>query len=371
MAGAAARAPTARNCARSVAGTAFASARGMRTFGLLVAASLARRLAARRLLQPLRRAARPRLVRLGGVPLRLLGRPTTRWPPAAPRRTSASRSPTATRSTRCARPTTASPVVSLGGTSGLNIVVQSAAPGQTQLQLVDAQGKLVDQVTVTVTATARLAITQGLERRGAARARGLDADLPRHHRRRQPATRSSAPAPSASTLADPLRPPPCARPSATARLLRPGRRRHHHRARAVGVAGAADHHRAADRADERDRHGAAEHAATPAASTPTSTSSPTARPARSTARPAAGPSTTPPSSSRAQSLGVARVAGEDVDQVPPAARRHLQRHLRHRRRFDHRRPAPLDNLSRTCAAQRARISRGTPRAIRRRPGGPP
>lgn len=50
---------------------------------------------------------------------------------------------------------------SLGGANGLDIVAVSAAPGQTQLQLVDAAGKTVDQVTVTVTATAKLAMTQG------------------------------------------------------------------------------------------------------------------------------------------------------------------------------------------------------------------
>ncbi|HEX6835035.1 MAG TPA: hypothetical protein VF334_00605 [Polyangia bacterium] len=49
----------------------------------------------------------------------------------------------------------------VGGSNGLDLVVNSAAPGQTQLQLVDAGGKLVDQVTVTVTQTAKLALTQG------------------------------------------------------------------------------------------------------------------------------------------------------------------------------------------------------------------
>lgn len=49
----------------------------------------------------------------------------------------------------------------IGGTNGLDLVVNSAAPGQTQLELVDAHGKLVDQVTVTVTQTAKLAFTQG------------------------------------------------------------------------------------------------------------------------------------------------------------------------------------------------------------------
>ncbi len=50
---------------------------------------------------------------------------------------------------------------SLQGGNGLDIDVVSGAPGQTQLQLLDAGGKLVDQVAVTVTATAKLAITQG------------------------------------------------------------------------------------------------------------------------------------------------------------------------------------------------------------------
>jgi hypothetical protein len=49
----------------------------------------------------------------------------------------------------------------IGGTNGLDLVINSGAPGQTQLQLVDASGKLVDHVTVTVTQTAKLALTQG------------------------------------------------------------------------------------------------------------------------------------------------------------------------------------------------------------------
>lgn len=51
--------------------------------------------------------------------------------------------------------------VSLGGSNGLDIAVTSGAPGQAQVQLLDATGKLVNQVTVTVTATAKLAVTQG------------------------------------------------------------------------------------------------------------------------------------------------------------------------------------------------------------------
>jgi hypothetical protein len=51
--------------------------------------------------------------------------------------------------------------VALGGSNGLDIVVNSGTPGQTQVQLVDAGGKVVDQVTVTVTQTAKLAFTQG------------------------------------------------------------------------------------------------------------------------------------------------------------------------------------------------------------------
>ncbi len=49
----------------------------------------------------------------------------------------------------------------VGGASGLDLVVDSGSPGQTELQLVDAGGTLVDQVTVTVTQTAKLALTQG------------------------------------------------------------------------------------------------------------------------------------------------------------------------------------------------------------------
>jgi hypothetical protein len=51
--------------------------------------------------------------------------------------------------------------VALAGSNGLDIVINSAAPGQTQVQLVDVGGKVVDQVTVTVTQTAKLATTQG------------------------------------------------------------------------------------------------------------------------------------------------------------------------------------------------------------------
>ena len=51
--------------------------------------------------------------------------------------------------------------VALSGGNRLDLDVVSAAPGQTQVQLVDGSGKIVDQVAVTVTATARLAITQG------------------------------------------------------------------------------------------------------------------------------------------------------------------------------------------------------------------
>ncbi|HEY2745569.1 MAG TPA: hypothetical protein VGL86_13125 [Polyangia bacterium] len=51
--------------------------------------------------------------------------------------------------------------VSLGGANGLDVEVTSVSPGQAQVQLLDAAGKLVDEVTVTVTATARLAVTQG------------------------------------------------------------------------------------------------------------------------------------------------------------------------------------------------------------------
>lgn len=55
----------------------------------------------------------------------------------------------------------AAATVALGGSNGLDLSLTSLAPGQTQVQLVDATGKVVDQVTVTVTATARLTITQG------------------------------------------------------------------------------------------------------------------------------------------------------------------------------------------------------------------
>jgi hypothetical protein len=49
----------------------------------------------------------------------------------------------------------------LAGSSGLRVDVVSGTPGQAQLELIDAHGKLVDQVTVTVTATAKLAQQQG------------------------------------------------------------------------------------------------------------------------------------------------------------------------------------------------------------------
>jgi hypothetical protein len=44
---------------------------------------------------------------------------------------------------------------------GVNVGVVAGTPGQTQLQLVDANGKLVDQVNVNVAAVAKLAVTQG------------------------------------------------------------------------------------------------------------------------------------------------------------------------------------------------------------------
>jgi hypothetical protein len=51
--------------------------------------------------------------------------------------------------------------VALTGSNGLNIAVSSGSAGQTQLQLIDAHGKTVDQVTITVTETAKLSHTQG------------------------------------------------------------------------------------------------------------------------------------------------------------------------------------------------------------------
>jgi hypothetical protein len=60
---------------------------------------------------------------------------------------------------RSSNPSVASFTV-IGG-SGLDVSAVSAAPGQTQLQLLDGAGKLVDQVTVTVTATAKLTLIQG------------------------------------------------------------------------------------------------------------------------------------------------------------------------------------------------------------------
>lgn len=44
---------------------------------------------------------------------------------------------------------------------GVNVGVVAGAPGTTQLQLLDAAGKLVDQVNVSVVAVAKLAVTQG------------------------------------------------------------------------------------------------------------------------------------------------------------------------------------------------------------------
>jgi hypothetical protein len=51
--------------------------------------------------------------------------------------------------------------VAIGGGAGLSVSVVSGSPGQTKVQLLDAGGKLIDEVTVNVSATARLAITQG------------------------------------------------------------------------------------------------------------------------------------------------------------------------------------------------------------------
>jgi hypothetical protein len=49
----------------------------------------------------------------------------------------------------------------IGGSNGLNLALTSASPGQTQVQLIDASGKLVDQVTVSVTQTAKLNVSTG------------------------------------------------------------------------------------------------------------------------------------------------------------------------------------------------------------------
>src|SRR5205823_14052249 len=46
-------------------------------------------------------------------------------------------------------------------TNGLDLSATSGAAGRTDLQLLDGKGKLVDQVTVVVTATARLTQTKG------------------------------------------------------------------------------------------------------------------------------------------------------------------------------------------------------------------
>jgi hypothetical protein len=49
----------------------------------------------------------------------------------------------------------------LSGSNGLAVDVSSGRPGRADLQLFDAHHNLVDSVTVTVTATAKLAVTQG------------------------------------------------------------------------------------------------------------------------------------------------------------------------------------------------------------------
>ena len=86
--------------------------------------------------------------------------------------------------------------VALGGSNGLNVAVTSGSAGQTQLQLIDAHGKTVDQVTITVTETAKLSLTQGWT--GSAPL-VLEGSTQTFHVTTVDATRSSAPAPSAST----------------------------------------------------------------------------------------------------------------------------------------------------------------------------
>jgi len=156
----------ARNVAEScvpVAGTTFANASGMRTLGLLVVATL---------------AAFAMLASgcgLGGHSEGQLGHASFAWTeclfgcsvtdnPMAAGGAHAEISVSLAsgyhfNQVRSSNESVAT--AAIGGSNGLDLVVNSAAPGQTQLQLLDAGGKLVDQVTVTVTATAKLALTQG------------------------------------------------------------------------------------------------------------------------------------------------------------------------------------------------------------------
>lgn len=60
---------------------------------------------------------------------------------------------------RSSNPAVAS--AAIGGSNGLNLALTSASPGQTQIELLDNAGKVVDEVTVTVTQTAKLTVTQG------------------------------------------------------------------------------------------------------------------------------------------------------------------------------------------------------------------
>jgi hypothetical protein len=62
---------------------------------------------------------------------------------------------------RSSNPSVATFALGSGGTGDINVSVVSGAPGRADLQLVDGTGRLVDQVTVAVTATAVLAQTKG------------------------------------------------------------------------------------------------------------------------------------------------------------------------------------------------------------------
>ena len=213
----------------------------MRTFGLLVVASLAVVLLARRLLRSRSEG------QLGHASFAweecLLGCAVTDNPMAAGGANAAdraSRSPAATRSTRCAPSNDAVATVASAAPTASTSSCSPCAPGQTQLQLLDAK---------------RQARRRGHRHRHRHRA-------PRHHQgwagaaplvlegSTQTFHVTTVDANSHTLigtgavsfdLAAPLVAAVDAHLWRQRRLLRPRGRRHHHRAYAVGVVGAADH----------------------------------------------------------------------------------------------------------------------------------
>ena len=255
----------------------------------------------------------------------------------------------------------------VGGSNGLDLVVDSGAPGQTQLQLIDAAGKLVDQVTITVTQTAKLAITQGWV--GAAPL-VLEGSTQTFHVTTDDANGHTLVGTGSVTfeLTGPLQHADSIVFGDSYAFSGSAGVGHGHRARRGDLAGAADHRRAARRAHRRHRHGAAEHERLDRRLCQRrrrrqhDDGRGVRRAVRLDHRQSIG--------GRAVAVGGdARERGQDEHEAQARQRRHLQRHVHHRRRFDHRQPAPLDILSR--ARRKVAKGRVARRSLWRRAGGHP